>query len=68
MTEKNYYRLELVRVEESATYIEFNHILRLDGNEADRLVRVIKEALKQAKLDEETLAFKEVVERYEAKS
>ena len=68
MTEKSYYRLELVRVEESASYIEFNHILYLDGNEADRLVRVIKEALKQAKLDEETLAFKEVVERYEVKS
>lgn len=63
MSEKYHYRLELVRVEESASYIEFNRILYLDRNEAERLIRVITEILKQAKLDEESLVFKEIVER-----
>ena len=45
---KNHYRLELVKIAKSGefSWIEFNQIFLLHDNEAQRLIRVIKEALK----------------------
>ena len=63
--DKRHYRLELVKVAKSgnSSEIKYQQIFLLDEKEAQRLIRVIKETLKEAKLDEETLISKQIKER-----
>ena len=62
---KHFYRVEVCKVAKSGAFswIEYQQILRLDYNEAQRLIRVLKEAMKQARLDEDFLTYKEMEER-----